>query len=88
MLNNKKVETDFVARTLDNRGSDCASGFVKLLDAIDALAPGEVLQVLSTDRASRRELRDWANRSGNMLLESSVSGPLWGREYRYLIRKA
>ncbi len=76
-----------VAQTLDNRGSDCASGFVKLLDAMDDLLPGKVLQVLSTDRASQRELRDWAARSGNMLLESSSRGPLWAREYHYLIRK-
>lgn len=84
---NEKVEKDVVTCTLDNRGSDCASGFVKLLDAIDELSPGDVLQVLSTDRASGRELRDWAARSGNSLMESSASGPFWGREYRYLIRK-
>ncbi len=83
----EREEALVVAETLDNRGSDCASGFVKLLEAIDGLGQGEVLQVLSTDRASRRELREWAGRSGNTLLESSVAGPFWRREYHYLIRK-
>jgi len=76
-----------ISAILDNRGSDCASGFVRLLEIVDGLAPGEILQVLSTDRVSRRELRDWAARSGNTLLESRVTGPLWRREYHFLIRK-
>lgn len=86
MLNEKSQELA-IAHILDNRGSDCASGFVKLLDAMNSLAGGELLQVLSTDPASRRELRDWSVRSGNTILESSTSGPFWRREYRYLIRK-
>lgn len=76
-----------ISATLDNRGSDCASGFVKLLEVVDSLAPGAILQVLSTDRIAQRELRDWAARSGNTLLESRVAGSLWRREYHFLIRK-
>jgi TusA-related sulfurtransferase len=76
-----------VITTLDNRGSDCASGFVKLLETIAALEPGQILRVLSTDRASQRELREWAARSGNTLLQSDTTGPFWRREYHYLIRK-
>lgn len=86
MINENQQEIT-IAHTLDNRGSDCASGFVKLLDAIDRLAPGDVLEVLSTDRASRRELCDWTQRSGNTLLQSNATGPIWARQYRYLIRK-
>ncbi|MBX7234415.1 MAG: sulfurtransferase TusA family protein [Caldilineales bacterium] len=75
------------AKTLDNRGSDCASGFVQLLEMMEGLAPGETLAILSTDAASQRELREWAGRSGNTLLQAETSGPFWRREYRYLIRK-
>ena len=57
-----------ISATLDNRGSDCASGFVRLLELVDSLAPGEILQVLSTDRVSRRD-RD-GRRALNTLLES------------------
>jgi TusA-related sulfurtransferase len=74
-------------RTLDNRGSDCASGFARLLAIIDEMAPGELLRVLSSDGAAPRELRDWARRSGNTLLETTVTGPFWRREYELLIRK-
>ena len=74
-------------KTLDNRGSDCASGFVQLLEMMEDLAPGETLAILSTDAASQRELREWAGRSGNSLLHAEASGPFWRREYHYLVRK-
>lgn len=74
-------------KTLDNRGSDCAAGFVKLLEMMEALAPGETLRILSTDPASKRELREWADRAGHTILETKRSGPIWSREYHYLIRK-
>ncbi len=76
------------SKTLDNRGSDCASGFVQLLEMMESLAPGETLAILSTDAASQRELREWAGRSGNDLLQAETSGPFWRREYHYLVRKA
>ncbi|MCZ7666852.1 MAG: hypothetical protein M5U34_06290 [Chloroflexi bacterium] len=28
-------------QTLDNRGNDCAAGFVRLLEMMDTLAPGK-----------------------------------------------
>lgn len=74
-------------RTLDNRGGDCASGFVKLLDVMATIEPGGLLAVRSSDPASRRELREWAARAGHSLLDARTTGPFWRREYRYLIRK-
>lgn len=78
---------DAPAKTLDNRGSNCAAGFVQLLELMEELTPGETLAVLSTDAASQRELREWSIRSGHTLLQAGASGPFWRREYRYLIRK-
>ena len=78
---------DAPAKTLDNRGSNCAAGFVQLLELMESLAPGETLAVISTDAASQRELREWSIRSGHTLLQAGASGPFWRREYRYLIRK-
>lgn len=75
------------AQTLDNRGSDCAAGFVRLLEMMETLSAGETLRILSTDPASQRELREWVNRAGHTLLEAKKSGPLWNREYHYLIQK-
>lgn len=79
---------DAPTKTLDNRGSNCAAGFVQLLEMMESLTPGETLAILSTDAASQRELREWAGRSGNELLQAETSGPFWRREYHYLVRKA
>lgn len=79
---------DAPVKTLDNRGSNCAAGFVQLLEMMESLAPGETLAILSTDAASQRELREWSNHSGNTLVQATTNGPFWRREYHYLIRKA
>lgn len=79
---------DAPTKTLDNRGSNCAAGFVQLLEMMESLAPGETLSIRSTDAASQRELREWAARSGNTLVQAETSGPFWRREFHYLIRKA
>ena len=82
------IESPLLAtRTLDNRGSDCAAGFVKLLEIIETLSAGETLLILSTDATSQRELEDWAARDGHTMLDTAKSGPFWRREYHYLIRK-
>jgi TusA-related sulfurtransferase len=48
-----------VTETLDNRGSDCAADFIKLLEIMDTLSVGETLRILSTDPASQRDLHEW-----------------------------
>lgn len=75
------------AQILDNRGSNCAAGFVLLLEKMETLAPGDTLAILSTDPASQRELTDWAARAGHTILSVEKTGPFWKREYHYLIRK-
>lgn len=81
------LDTVAATQTLDNRGSDCAAGFVKLLEIMDTLAAGETLRILSTDPTSQRELREWTERAGHTILEAEKGGPFWHREYHYLIRK-
>jgi TusA-related sulfurtransferase len=44
---------------LDNHGSDCAAGFVRLLEMKEALAPGETQAILSTDITSQHEISPW-----------------------------
>ncbi len=73
---------------LDNRGSNCAAGFIKLLEMMDGLEPGETLAILSTDPASQRELKEWVGRAGHTLLRAEKTGPFWKREYHFEIRKA
>jgi TusA-related sulfurtransferase len=72
---------------LDNRGSNCAAGFFRLLEIMEGLAPGESLTILSTDAAAHRELKEWTGRAGHILLKVEKTGPLWKREYHFQIQK-
>jgi tRNA 2-thiouridine synthesizing protein A len=63
-----------VTRTLDASGLACPMPVVRTRQAIDELAPGEVLEVISTDRGSVRDLPAWAESTGNRLIEQREEG--------------
>lgn len=82
------MDTDFITQqVLDNRGSNCAAGFVRLLEIMEGLTPGEKLTILSTDAAAQRELKEWTERAGHALLQVEKTGHIWKREYHFLIQK-
>jgi tRNA 2-thiouridine synthesizing protein A len=56
-------------RTLDASGLACPMPVVRTRQAIDELAQGEVLEVISTDRGSLRDIPAWADSTGNRLIE-------------------
>jgi tRNA 2-thiouridine synthesizing protein A len=72
-----------VTRTLDASGLACPMPVVRTRQAIDELAPGDVLEVISTDRGSWRDLPAWAESTGNRLIEKREDD---GR-FIYLIEK-
>jgi putative copper resistance protein D len=74
------------ALRLDNRGSACA-GFVHVRRALEALQPGAVLEVLSTDRFSWWELPAWLEVNGYALLEREKGWWRLRRSYRFLVRQ-
>jgi TusA-related sulfurtransferase len=74
------------ARRLDNRGKACA-GFVRIRQTLDAMRPGEVLELLSTDSFSWWELPAWLEKQEYPLIHSEQSGRLWWKSYRFLIQK-
>lgn len=70
---------------VDNRGGACA-GFVHVRRALDALAPGAVLEVLSTDSFSWWEMPAWLEVNGYDLIEREKGWWRLRRSYRFLIR--
>ena len=50
-----------VDETLDVKGASCPMPVVKTKQAIDGLAPGEVLEVLATDNGSVSDIDGWAS---------------------------
>lgn len=69
------TQTQFeVAMTVDARGLLCPMPVVKTAKAMKELAPGQVLQVIATDRGSLADIPAWAESTGNQLLEQHEEG--------------
>ena len=56
-------------KTLDARGLLCPMPIVKANKEMKALAVGDVLKVLTTDRGAIADFPAWADDTGNPLLE-------------------
>lgn len=59
---------NIVADTVDARGLCCPMPTVKTALALKRLNHGEVLEILTNDPASKRDLPAWAETTGNKLL--------------------
>jgi TusA-related sulfurtransferase len=63
-------ETRMVLKKLDVRGTKCPIPIVKAKKEIDALAPGDQIEVIATDPGSMPDFVGWAKTSKNALLKS------------------
>ncbi len=55
-------------RTLDARGLSCPMPSVKTALELEQMSPGTVLEVLTDDPVSKKDLPVWAESTGNVLL--------------------
>jgi tRNA 2-thiouridine synthesizing protein A len=72
-----------IVRVLDCLGLFCPMPIVKTREALKDLTIGQVLEMVSDDPASDADMRSWARRTGQELLETSKTGFV----YRFLVRK-
>jgi len=70
-------------QVLDCVGLYCPAPIMNTKEAIDKLAPGEILQVIADDLAAEEDIPRWAKRTGHTLLESWKEGT----ELHFLIKK-
>ena len=61
-----KIHAD---KTLDARGLSCPMPSVKTALAFESMKAGQVLEVLTDDPVSKRDLPVWAESTGNTILE-------------------
>lgn len=72
-----------VSETLDVKGENCPMPVVKTKQAVDELAPREVLEVLATDPGSVNDLSGWAETTDDVeLLDQSESEDV----YKHYVR--
>lgn len=69
---------------IDCIGLFCPMPIVKVQEAVRNLPPGEVIEMVADDPASEADMKSWANKTGNELLEISKSGAI----FRFLVRKS
>lgn len=57
-----------IARTVDATGLACPMPLVRTRQGMDAIEPGQILRVMSTDRGSLADLPAWADALGHEIL--------------------
>lgn len=60
---------------LDVKGLKCPMPVLKTKVRFKTMSPGEILEVITTDPGSRKDLPAWADKTGNHLLGSREEGP-------------
>lgn len=71
-------------QTLDARGLNCPLPILRTKKALNTLASGQTLKVVSTDPGSVKDMASFCSQTGNEL----VSAQQADSEYEFLIRKA
>lgn len=80
-MNEQTVKAD---RIIDARGAYCPGPLMELIRAVREARVGEVLEVLSSDSGSRRDIPAWAEKAGH-----EVVGVFPEQGYdRIVVRKA
>lgn len=73
-----------VHKTLDARGLSCPMPIVKSMKAIKELRINQVLEILTTDPGSKKDIPIWAKATGQDLLASEERGP---KDFRFLVKR-
>ncbi|RZL89331.1 MAG: sulfurtransferase TusA family protein [Variovorax sp.] len=63
-----------VHQELDTRGLNCPLPILKAKKALNELASGQLLKVVSTDAGSVRDFQAFARQTGNDLVEQQTLG--------------
>ncbi len=69
---------------LDARGLNCPLPILRAKKALNGMAAGEVLKIISTDPGSVKDFEAFASQTGNELLESTEDG----NEFYFMMKKS
>ena len=73
-----------VHKTLDARGLTCPMPIAKSMQAIKKLRINQVLEILTTDPGSKKDIPIWATVTGQELIASEERGP---EDFRFLVKR-
>jgi TusA-related sulfurtransferase len=63
-----------IHKELDTRGLNCPLPILKAKKALNELASGQLLRVISTDAGSVRDFQAFSRQTGNDLVEQQTQG--------------
>ncbi|MEO7242264.1 MAG: sulfurtransferase TusA family protein [Variovorax sp.] len=72
-----------IDRELDTRGLNCPLPILKAKKALNDMASGQLLRVVSTDSGSIRDFEAFARQTGNELVEQQSAPP----DYTHVLRR-
>lgn len=61
-------------RTVDSRGSSCPGPITDLFRAYRQANLGDVIELLATDPAAESDVKAWAAKTGNRVVEAAQEG--------------
>ena len=73
-----------VNKTVDARGLSCPMPIVKSMQAIKKMRINQVLEILTTDPGSKRDIPIWAKATHQELLSFEELGP---ENFRFLVKR-
>ena len=73
-----------VHKTIDARGESCPGPVLKAKKALTALKIDQVLEVLTTDPGSKRDIPAWANVTGQELITIEENDQ---EEFRFIVKR-
>jgi tRNA 2-thiouridine synthesizing protein A len=73
-----------VHKTVDARGLSCPMPIAKSMQAIKKIRVGHVLEILTTDPGSKRDIPIWAKATKQELLSFEELGP---ERFRFLVKR-
>ncbi|PLR83683.1 sulfurtransferase TusA family protein [Bacillus sp. V33-4] len=73
-----------VTKSIDARGAYCPGPLMELVKGIKKGAIGDVIEVISTDKGSAKDIPEWVNKMGHEIVYRKNDGD----EFRIAVRKA
>lgn len=70
--------------TVDTKGMACPMPIVKAKKALDGLAPGQTMEVLSTDKGSLNDFQAWVKQTKNELVSHEEENGV----FKFLVKKS
>jgi tRNA 2-thiouridine synthesizing protein A len=80
-----EIDMDHPAATVDATGLECPLPILKAKKALSTLQPGQVLEVITTDRKAKQDFDAFCRQTGNPLLAHKDVGQ---KVHHYLQRRA